>query len=278
MTESNTTLGIIAGGGDAPKRLIAACQRLARPFHVLALEGQADTDIAAEDIPVTWLPLGAAAAALDLARSKNVRDIVMIGRVRRPSLSEIKPDWLMMQKLMKIGLHLLGDDGLLKAIANAMEEEGFRIIAPQDVFTELLMPEGQLGMHAPDDVAWVDIKRGLEITKALGKLDIGQAVAVQQGIVLAVEAIEGTDALIRRAGMLRRDGVGGVLVKTKKPQQDTRFDLPSLGLATVREAHDAGLRGIVAEAGATLLVDREEVIRLANQSGLFLFGIKPETA
>lgn len=269
------TLGIIAGGGEAPKRLIAACQRLGRPFHVLALEGQTDVDIAGDDAPVTWLPLGAAAAARDLARDKGIKDVVMLGRVRRPSLPEIKPDWLMMQKLLKIGLNLLGDDGLLKAVAAEIEAEGFKVVAPHEIFTDLLMPEGQLGRIAPDEMAKSDIQRGMEITRALGVLDVGQAAVVQQGLVLGLEAVEGTDALINRAALLKREGVGGVLVKTKKPQQDMRFDLPSIGVGTVEAVVAAGLRGIAAEAGASLLIDREEVIKRADSAGIFIVGIKP---
>jgi DUF1009 family protein len=266
-------LGIIAGGGEAPKRLIDACQRHGRMFHVLALEGQTDPDIGGEDVPVTWLPLGAVAAARDLAKEKGVEEVVMLGRVRRPTLTELKPDWLLLQKLPRIGLAALGDDGLLKAIVREFEAEGFTIIAPHTVFAELLMPEGQLGRHAPDEQALMDIRRATEIVRTLGQLDIGQAAIVQQGIVLGVEAIEGTDALIRRSAHLRREGDGGVLVKMKKPQQDTRFDLPSIGTSTVREAIAAGLKGIAAEAGASLLVDREAVIAEADRAGLFILGI-----
>ena len=266
-------LGIIAGGGEAPKRLIAACQRHGRAFHVLALEGQTDADIGEGDVPVTWLPLGAAAAARDLARAKGVEEVVMLGRVRRPSLSELKPDWLMLQRLPRIGMAALGDDGLLKAVVREFEAEGFTVIAPHAVFAELLMPEGQLGRVAPDEQAKQDISRAIEIVRMLGTLDIGQAAIVQQGIVLGVEAIEGTDALIRRCAMLRREGDGGVLVKMKKPQQDVRFDLPSIGVGTVREAVAAGLKGIAAEAGASLLVDRDAVIAEADRNGLFIIGI-----
>ncbi len=267
-------LGIIAGGGNAPKRLIAACLRNHRPFHVLALEGQTDADIGKDDVPVTWLPLGAAAAALALAKEKGVTDVVMVGRVRRPSITELKPDWLMVQKLARIGLHALGDDGLLKAIAMEFEAEGFHVLAPQDVFTDLLFPEGQLGTHAPSAIAQSDIQRGIEIALALGALDVGQSVVVQQGIVLGVEAVEGTDALIGRAGMLKREGAPPVLVKLKKPQQDARFDLPALGLATVREAAAAGFCGIAAQAGGALLIDRGDVIAFADAAGLFMIGLE----
>jgi DUF1009 family protein len=267
-------LAIIAGGGEAPKRLIAACKRFNRPFHVFALVGQTDPDIGNDNTPVNWFPLGATEGARNLARDMGVKEVIMLGRVRRPSLSELKPDLFTMQKLARIGFAALGDDGLLKAVTRVIEEEGFRIVAPQDVFAEFLMPAGQLGNIAPDGDAKKDIARGIEIARKLGELDVGQAVVVQQGIVLALEASEGTDQLIRRAGTQKREGKGAVLVKMKKPQQDRRFDLPSLGLDTVKEAHAAGFAGIAAEAGGALLIDREDVVKLADQLGLFILGIE----
>lgn len=270
-----TVLGIIAGGGDAPKRLIAACQRFGKTFYVLALEGQTDADIGGEDVPVHWVPLGAAGKARDLAKEKGVTHVVMLGRVRRPSLSELKMDAFTMQKIARIGLNVFGDDGLLGAITREIEAEGFQVLAPHEVFSELLLHEGLLGRHSLPEHAKADIVRGTEVVRALGALDVGQACIVQQGIVLGVEAIEGTDALLRRAGLLKREGPGGVLVKLKKPQQDARFDLPTIGAHTVQEAAAAGLCGIVAEAGASLLIDREEVIKQADALGLFIMGIKP---
>ncbi len=269
-------LGIIAGGGEAPKRLIAQCLRMNKPFHVLALEGQTDKDIIdiADDLPISWLPLGAAAAAIALGKEKGVTDVVLLGRVRRPSLAELKPDWLMVQKLARIGFGVLGDDGLLKAIAKEFEMEGFHIVAVQDVFADVLFPEGQLGKHAANETAQTDIKRGIEIARTLGALDVGQAVVVQQGIVLGIEAIEGTDALIGRAGVLKREGAAPVLVKLKKPQQDMRLDLPAIGISTVREARAAGFCGIAAQAGGCLLIDREEAIKAADAAGMFIIGLK----
>ncbi len=267
------TLGIIAGGGEAPKRLVAACKRTGRPYHVLAFIGQAAGDVEADATRIDYIHLGAAEEARRICRERNLREIVMIGCVRRPSLAELRPDALMMGKLAKIGFHLLGDDGLLKAVVREIEAEGFRVIAAQDVFAGLLTPEGQLGAIALPEERKADLARGIDVARRLGELDVGQAVVVQQGIVLAVEGAEGTEALLRRAGDLRREGPGGVLVKLKKPRQDPRFDLPALGPDTVRQAAAAGLAGIAAEAGASLFIDREEALRLADAAGLFVLGI-----
>jgi len=267
-------LGIIAGGGAVPRQLIEACQKLGRDYFVVCIEGQADADLA-RDVPHAWIPIGAATQLKALAAEHQIEEVVLIGNTRRPSLLELKPDWLALKIVTKIGMNLLGDDALLRAVGRAMEEEGgVRVVGAHEVFADLLTPEGQLGKNAPDDDAQKDIARGIEIARTLGKLDVGQAVVIQQGLILGVEAIEGTDALIARSATLRREGSGGVLVKTAKPQQDNRYDLPTIGPDTLRICVQAGLRGIALEAGRSLLVEREKTVKLADESGLFIIGIK----
>jgi len=266
-------LGIIAGGGIAPRRVIEACRRQGRDFFVICLLGQADEDVA-HDAPHIWLPIGAGSKLRDLAQSEKIEEMVMIGHVRRPSLKELKPDWLAVKFLAKVGMHALGDDALLRALGRAMEEEcGVRMIGAHEILGGILTKPGALGKHAPDVEAEQDIKRGVEIARALGQIDVGQSVVVQQGLVLGVEAIEGTDALITRCCELRREGPGGVLIKLAKPQQDDRYDLPTIGTETIRVAAAAGLRGIAIEAGRSLLIDRDQVRQLADEMGLFVMGI-----
>lgn len=266
-------LGIISGGGAAPWRLIETCQRLGRDFFVFCLEGQADEGLAS-DVPHLWLPLGAGEKLRKACKEQGVKEIVMIGKVRRPSLAELKPDLWTLKILMKIGLNSLGDDGLLKAIATVFEEEGgVRVIGAHEVFSELISPAGALTSLLPDQAQLADIYRGQKVASALGVLDIGQSVVVQQGLVLGVEAAEGTEQLILRCAALRREGQGPVLVKWAKPQQDTRFDLPALGPATVAQAIEAGFCGIVFEAGRSLLIDRAAMIAAAQKAGLFLYGL-----
>ncbi|MDR3423669.1 MAG: UDP-2,3-diacylglucosamine diphosphatase LpxI [Alphaproteobacteria bacterium] len=266
-------LGIIAGGGAAPTRVIEACRAQGRAFFVVCLEGQADQATAC-DVPHAWLSLGAFGKLRDLAKAENIVEIVMIGRVRRPSLRELKPDWLAVKALAKIGMHLLGDDALLRAVGQAIEQEcGVRVIAAQDILGGVLMREGILGAVSPDAQARQDIARGVKVARLLGEADVGQSVIVQQGLVLGVEAIEGTDALIARCKDLRRDGAGGVLVKLAKPQQDDRYDLPTIGPDTLTAAAQAGLRGIAAETDRSLLIDRDRVRQLADEKGIFVIGI-----
>ena len=272
MTTPSPKLGIIAGGGTAPRSVVEACQRTGRAFYIICLEGQADSGFG-EGLPHAWLPLGACVKLKNLVAEQGIGEIVMIGRVRRPSLMELKPDWLALKTLTKIGMNMLGDDALLRAIGTALEEiTGARMIAAQDVFADLLTGCGPLGRIAPDDEARRDIERGIAVARALGQLDVGQAVIVQQGLVLGVEAIEGTDALIARSAGLRREGPGGVLVKLAKPQQDNRYDLPSIGPDTVTAMQRAGLRGVAIEAGRSLLIDRAATVGRADEAGIFIQG------
>ena len=265
-------LGIIAGSGGLPRRLIDSCRAVGREVFVLALEGEADP-AAVEGVPHAWCRLGGAATGLDRLRAHAVGELVLAGGVRRPSLAALRPDWRAARFFARVGYRALGDDGLLSAIVKELVREGCRVVGVDSILGDSLAPLGVLGAHAPDAEDEADIALGLKHAAALGALDIGQAVVVQQGLVLGVEAIEGTDALIDRCGELRREGRGGVLVKIAKPGQERRADLPTIGVGTVAAAAAAGLRGIAVECGATLLIDRAAIIAAADRAGLFVTGI-----
>lgn len=266
-------LGIVAGGGDLPRMLIDACRGSNRDFHVFALEGQAEA-ATVEGVPHDWFRLGAAGAALKRAQELSVREIVLAGSVKRPSFASLRPDWKTLNFLMRVGAKGLGDDGLLRRIIEAMEQEGLTVIGADSVLDNLKPAAGVLGRHTPDEAAAEDIERGRAVLRAMSAADVGQAVIVQQGMVLGVEAIEGTDALIERCGGLRREGPGGVLVKLPKQGQEKRTDLPTIGPETVELAAAAGLRGIAIAAGATIMIRRAEVVDAADAAGLFLIAVE----
>ncbi|HXC90187.1 MAG TPA: UDP-2,3-diacylglucosamine diphosphatase LpxI [Stellaceae bacterium] len=266
-------LGIVAGAGGLPRRLVEACRQSGRDVFVLALEGAAEPATVAA-VAHAWCPIGAAGRGLALLRDNGVGELVLAGGVRRPSLASLRPDWRAAKFFARVGYRALGDDGLLSAVVAELEREGFRVIGADEVLQAGLAPEGPLGRVRPDDQALADIARGERVARALGMLDVGQAVVVQQGMVLGVEAIEGTDALLRRCAGLRREGPGGVLVKVEKPGQERRADRPTIGPQTVRLAAEAGLSGVAVEAGATIVVDRAEVVAAADDAGLFVFGIR----
>lgn len=175
-----------------------------------------------------------------------------------------------------------GDDALLRYLIAEFEHEGFRVEGAQDVSGGLTLAAGPLGENLPGPEHEADIRRAVAVAKSIGELDIGQGAIVARGVVLAVEAQEGTDAMLRRCASLPAALKGtsdhrlGVLAKWPKPIQERRIDLPTIGVATVEGASAAGLAGIVGEAGATLVLDRPGVIAAANRLGLFIFGMEPE--
>ena len=275
MTTHTRKLGIIAGGGSIPALLVRHCQEQGRDFFVLAIEGNADKSFFNGDIPHQWIRIGQAGTGFKRLAEEKVQDVVMIGTIRRPSFFDLVPDLRTTAFFAKIGTKALGDDGILRALVKEIESEGMAVKGVHEVMPDILVKSGVLGKHKPDKQALADIERGIEVAAELGKLDVGQAVVVQQGLVLGVEGIEGTDELIRRCQDYKRKGVGGVLVKLRKPQQDMRIDLPTIGTRTVERAHETGLRGIAVHAGNGLIVDETEVIKLADKYGLFVIGVTP---
>jgi len=202
--------------------------------------------------------------------------IVFVGKVHRPSLRTIRPDWVTAQILMRLALQgRLGDDAITGAVVERFERDGFRVMAVQELLGTV-DAVGPLGRRRPTPEEDRDIALGVEAARTLGRLDIGHAVVVHSGAVLAVEAAEGTDALIRRASALQRGGPGAILVKMAKPQQDARADPPTLGLATVEGAAAGGFSGIAFETGRSLVVDLPSMTKAADAANMFLVGLAPD--
>jgi UDP-2,3-diacylglucosamine hydrolase len=265
-------LGIVAGGGVLPAHLIDACLASGREFFVLALEGHTDP-APLTGRPHAWIRLGQGGKGIALMHEAGCRELVFAGPVRRPSLAELRPDARTARIFARLGRAWIGDDSLLSAVVQEMEKEGFRVVGADDLLEDFLAAEGLYGRHEPDSSARRDIERGIGVLRAVGALDIGQAVIVQQGIVLGIEAAEGTDGLIRRCRTLHREGPGGVLVKLRKPGQERRIDLPAIGASTVALSAESGLAGIAIEAGSALVFDRERVRSIADERRLFVTGI-----
>ncbi|HST76666.1 MAG TPA: UDP-2,3-diacylglucosamine diphosphatase LpxI [Acetobacteraceae bacterium] len=272
------SLGIIAGGGALPGRVAAAATASGRDVFLVGIEGAADRAVLAP-FPHEFARIGAAGHILQLLKARGCGELVLIGPVRRPSLLDLRPDAEGVRILARVGrAAFAGDDGLLAAVIRVLGEEGFRVVGAHEILAETAAPAGVLSRIAPDAQAMADIARAIEVTRALGAVDVGQGCVVQQGIVLAVEAAEGTDAMLARCAALARTGPGGVLVKLVKPGQERRADLPTIGPETVRAARRAGLRGIAFEAGGTILADRAATVAAADAAGLFLVGLDPDTA
>src|ERR1700722_19833351 len=197
-------LGIIAGGGPLPGQVAAAARMAGRPVFMVGMEGFADpTELA--PFPHRFARITAAGQILAALREHGCRDLVMVGRVGRPTFLHLRPDAEGARMLARLGLAVFkGDDGLLAAVIRVFEEEGFHVIGAHEVLREILAPTGVLTKIAPDAQAMADIARGVNVARALGAVDVGQGCVVQQGLVLAVEAIEGTDAMLDRSTALRR--------------------------------------------------------------------------
>jgi DUF1009 family protein len=276
MTQNHSTLGIIAGKGGLPTQLISHCKDNGRPFFVLAFEESFDAAVMAS-VPHAVVRLGAVGEGLAHLRGAGVCEIVMAGGIKRPSLSSLNPDAAGAKLLKKIGFAFLkGDDALLKAITAFFEEENFIVVGVEQILNNILAPAGVYGKIAPDERMMADIMLGMREAKNLGALDIGQAVIIENGKVLATENAEGTDAMILSCAKNRSDIKSGVLVKAKKPGQEEKVDLPSIGVQTIENLHKARISGVAVESGASLIIDRDELIKKADEYAIFVVGIEYE--
>jgi DUF1009 family protein len=237
---------------------------------------------AVERYPCHWIALLTLGRLFRLMRAEGCRDFVFIGALTRPTFGRFRLDWTTIGLLPRVARAFRGgDDHLLSGIARLFEDEGFRMLGAHEVAPEILLAEGPLGTRVPNERDRIDIERGLALLAATGPFDVGQAAVVAGRHVLAIEAIEGTDRMLDRIAALRRDGRikvapgTGVLVKAPKPQQDRRFDLPSVGPDTVEAVARAGLAGLAAVAGATIVAEPQEVTRLAEERGVFVVGLAP---
>ena len=271
-------LGIIAGGGELPRAIAHSARAAGRDVFVLAINGMAGDW--AREFPNEWLSLGEPGGAIKAFRAHNCSDITLAGRVQRPKFSELKLDMKgMLIAPRVIAAALKGDDALLRSLVDVFEREGFHIVGAAEAAPDLIAKEGVMGRVQPTPANEADIAQAFKIARAIGALDVGQAAIVCEGLALAVEAAEGTDAMIARVAQLPEHFRGskskprGVLVKAPKPIQDGRTDLPVVGVETIRRAADVALAGVAVEAGGALFVDREAIVAEADKLGLFLTGV-----
>jgi DUF1009 family protein len=271
-------VAIICGGGSLPLTVADTVERSGRPVVLFPIHGWADPS-GFTRYRHHWLHLASAGRFRRLARMEGCRDVVMIGNGVRPAIHELRFDWLTLRLLPRIiRIFRGGDDKLLSGVAQIMEDQGFRLIGAHEVAPEILVGEGPLGLIRPSAAHAQDVERGFELISAIARFDVGQAVVVADNRVLAVEAAEGTDrmldqiAVLRAEGRIKIQGGTGVLVKSPKPAQDRRIDLPSLGPRTVEKAARAGLAGIAVAAGETVIAEPLRVVEAADRAGLFVVG------
>jgi hypothetical protein len=280
VSVSRLPIGIVSGGGSLPFAVADAAARRERRAVLFALRGCADSERVAS-YPHHWIGLGQVNRLCRLARQENCEDLVFIGTVVRPTIRQLCLDFGAFTLLPRlIAMFRGGDDRLLSGVAAFFEQRGFRVVAAQEVAPEILVPEGVLGRCQPSKGDRSDIALGLSLLRAMGPFDVGQAVIVAEGHVLAVEAAEGTDEMLTQVAELRRKGrirsSGGVLVKAPKPAQDRRIDLPTIGPQTLAGAAHAGLAGIAVVAGEAIMAEPDRVTLAAERERIFIVGIPPD--
>jgi DUF1009 family protein len=270
-------LGVIAGGGELPVVLAEHLAATQRPYFIARLAHMASPSL--DPHPGGTFNLGAMGARMDALRDAGCDAVVLIGQVARPDLKTLELDDMARAMLPAILAAMQqGDDALLRAVLAEHERAGFRVIGADEVMRDLLAPAGAWGVVAPTEAQKADIKLAAKVASATGALDIGQGVVVCDGLVLAVEAQEGTDSMLRRVAELPVTIRGtpqarrGVLAKRPKPIQERRVDLPTIGVRTIEGVAAAGLAGLAIEAQGALAVRRADMIAAANRAGVFIYG------
>lgn len=279
----NGRLAIIAGSGKLPLFLAEAAREAGKDPFILRLKNEADDLWQGFDNAV--IGVGDMAGLSALFRKHEITRVVMSGAVkRRPAFGEIRVNLKSLLKLPMALKTLLagGDDAVLRMVISLIEAQGCEVLGAHEILPGLLATVGPLGSVSPDADALKDIERAADAAETLGRLDVGQGAVAVGGRIVALEGVEGTDAMLARVASLRADGRiskrrKGVLVKLCKPQQDLRADLPTIGVSTVTNAQAAGLAGIAVEAGRALVVEREAVMAAADAAGLFVVGIDRST-
>jgi len=275
----SSPIGLVAAGGVLP--FAVGDSLVARGISPVffALRGICDP-VQVGRFRHHWISIGQLGRLTKLLREENCRDLIFIGALVRPALSEVRLDWKTMRAMPGVLKAFRGgDDHLLSSVGRILEGDGFRMVGVKDAAPDLLMPEGCLTCASPKQADEADIAKGREVLLALSPFDIGQATIVIDGHVLGIEDIEGTDGLLARIARLRAEGrvrarAGrGVLVKAPKSGQDLRFDLPTLGPRTIAGAAAAQLAGIAVVAGHTLVAEPQAMIEAADAAGLFVTGL-----
>lgn len=275
-------LGILAGGSGVPCEIAAAVTARGRRVHIVGLEGEAEAEIA--QFPHTWVNWGGIGAMIRAFRVSGCREIVIVGRVRRPNLAAIRPDlgfWASLPALLPFLRG--GDDAILRLVVGFFERHGLKVVGAHEAAPELIAPAGVMGRHVPSAAQRHAIEHCMGALAALGPFDAAQAAVAEERGLVAIEGADGTDAMLGRLSVKRSvrppqpsaaPANGGVLVKMPKPDQERRIDLPAVGPETMRRVANAGLSGVAVLSGQTLFAERRQAIELADAAGLFVLGLE----
>jgi DUF1009 family protein len=278
---SDRPLGLIAGSGRFPVVFAQAARRLGHRVFAIGVEGMASEELAQHCDDYTTGRLGRIGRGIRLFQKAGVQKIVMAGKIEKTVLVRpylfwrVLPDWRTLHMWFRYATRDKKDDTLLLAVIREFERDNLTFESALKYCSELLVKHGFLTRRKPTPAQWKDINFGWDLAKEMGRLDVGQSVMVKETAVLAIEAIEGTDNCIRRAGELCRKG-GFTVVKVAKPNQDMRFDVPAIGIQTIHTMHEAGAKVLAVESDKTIILDQEAVLRLAEQYGIAIVALNAQ--
>jgi UDP-2,3-diacylglucosamine hydrolase len=273
LTVHGGPLGVIVGRGEMMPALLKS--RANDSIFCLAHRGVTPNE-AVQGLPHVWVGVLEVGAAVQALRAHGVRDLVCAGSFPRPNWRDLRPDALGLTLLARLGLRWPGDDRVLRMIEDFLFQQGFTLHPPQTFCATLWTGQGAMGQHQPCAQHHQDSQLGINLLRQLSHFDFGQGVAIQNGLVLAVEAAEGTDQCIARAGQLRHhNNEHPVYVKSAKVDQSQTMDLPAIGPGTIKSLDKAGFAGLVIASGQTLVLDPDAVVQLSNQAGLFVWAYHP---
>ena len=271
--DASNNIGVIAGGGQFPLLFIEAARKDGKSSVVIGFKGETDAGIESVADEFCHMKLGQVGKAIRFFKKHGVSEVVFLGTIKKTRIfRDVIPDLKGLSVLRRIDKN--HDDALLRAIAEVFEEDGIRIIESTRYLKKLLFPAGVLTRNSPSSQQYEDIAFGWKMAKAIGALDIGQCVVVRDKTVLAVEAIDGTDATILRGGLLCKEKA--VIVKAHKPNQDFRFDLPATGLTTIENIKKVKGAVLAVEAGKSLMFDGKTFIQEADRAGIVVVGIRED--
>ena len=266
-------LGLIAGNGRCPFLVLDAARGAGHDVTVIALKDETFPDLAdlasrPPGAPLHWISIGQLGECISLLKAAGVSRAVMADQVKHTKLFDIRPDWTLGRVLMRLATK--NTDSLISGVADVLRDEGIELIDSTALLAPLLAREGVLTARAPTDEERADLELGGRIADTVAGLDIGQTIAVKTAAVVAVEAMEGTDAVIARAGQLAGRGVR--IIKVAKPNQDMRFDVPVIGVSTIEAMAAAGATALSIDAGKTLMIDGDAIVRAADEAGICIVG------
>ena len=272
MVQKTSKIAIVAGNGFLPVQIVEKCIDIGKPYFLLVVNDHGEEVLKKYNSDFV-LHLNKLGKAIQYLKKNNIIEIIMIGAVNRPALKNMFPDIWTAKFLASISNKMLGDDNILSNLAIALEKEGFKIVAPENLLPNILSKKGVMGKVSPQEPHLRDIKIGFETAKNIGKYDIGQSLVIEDGLIIALEAVEGTAAMINRAYKYKKTRNSAILVKVLKYNQEKRIDRPTIGVETIEQIAKSGFAGIVTEANEVLIIDYEKTIEAADKSNIFIQGI-----